>query len=102
MKAVALALLLAGCQSSDVSRELGAECTTDKDCDGVCATGGAWPDGMCTLSCSNDMDCPSETACISEMGGICAYRCTVDALCEFLGPAYACKSEGQVMVCRGS
>ena len=102
---VAIALVVssgAACQDSAVSRTLGAECTTDRDCDDLCASGGDWPDGMCTLRCTSDTDCPTEAACIPEMGGICAFRCTADAPCAFLGPAYACKAEQQVMVCRGS
>jgi len=101
VKAALLALALAACQDAAVSRALGAECTSDHECDDVCATGGAWPEGMCTLSCMSDTDCPSEAACITDQGGICAYRCQTDMNCRFLGPAYACKQTDQVMVCRG-
>ncbi len=98
MKALALVVLLGACQSSDVSRELGAECTTPKDCDAVCATGAAWPDGMCTSSCTTDADCPDETACVADQGGICAYKCSTDENCAFLGTSWSCKMD---MVCRG-
>ena len=101
MKAALFALALVACQDSAVSRALGAECTTDHQCDDVCATGGAWPDGLCTLSCMTDADCPSEAACIGDLGGICAFRCAADPNCAFLGSAYRCKQRDQVMVCRG-
>ena len=103
MKALVLVAVAvaSGCQSSDVSRELGAECTTNKDCDDVCATGTAWPDGMCTQSCMVDADCPDDAACITEMGGICAFRCATDESCTFLGTGYACKTMDMVSVCRG-
>ena len=83
------------------SRELGAECTTNKDCDAVCATGAAWPDGMCTASCMTDDDCPTDAACIDDLGGICAFRCTADENCVFLGTGYGCKTMDMVSVCRG-
>jgi hypothetical protein len=99
VKALALVALLGACQSSDVSRELGAECTSSKDCDAVCATGAAWPDGLCTTSCTADADCPSEAACVPDQGGICAFRCTTDETCAFLGTGYRCTTMD--MVCRG-
>ena len=101
VKVALLALALAACQDSAVSRALGAECTSDHQCDDVCATGAEWPDGMCTLSCMTDADCPAAAACIKDQGGICAFRCTTDPSCAFLGPAYTCKQTDQVMVCRG-
>lgn len=102
MKRAAFALVLAACQDSTVSRELGAECTSNKECDDVCAVGPGFPDGMCTLSCMIDADCPSEAKCTTAIGGICVYRCTADAECRFLGPMYACVgNEGEVNTCRG-
>ncbi len=102
MKALALIALL-GCQSSDVSRALGAECTSNKECDDVCAVGADWPDGMCTQSCMLDADCPVDAACTDDLAGICAYRCTVDENCAFLGIGYHCATlaKSQEAVCIG-
>jgi hypothetical protein len=98
----ALLLLLAACQSSDVSRSLGAECTSNHDCDDVCATGPEWPDGMCTQSCMTDKDCPAEAACTPDLGGVCAFRCTSDAGCTFLGTGYGCATNATMeAVCIG-
>lgn len=95
---VLLPFLVGGCQDSNVSRELGAECTSDKDCDDVCADGGNYPDGMCTLHCETDDDCPSEAACVSDQGGICLYRCANNDQCTFLGTEWDCENS----VCHGT
>lgn len=103
---VALATL-AACQSSDVSRELGARCTSANDCDVRCLAGADWPDGFCTIACETDNDCPAEAACLEEEGGVCAFTCVTDANCAFLGTGYTCKERdarggaGKRMVCHG-
>jgi hypothetical protein len=98
-----LLLALAACQSSDVSRALGAECTSSKDCDTQCATGSDWPDGMCTSSCTTDKDCPDDSVCAPDLGGVCTFICTVDANCAFLGPQWGCRtlSPSGELVCAG-
>ena len=102
-----LALALAACQHSDVSRELGARCVSASDCDQRCLSGGDWPDGFCTIACETDNDCPSDAACLEEEGGVCAFSCVDDRSCAFLGPGYTCKERdarggaGKRMVCRG-
>jgi hypothetical protein len=109
MRVVLLALAaLAACQSSDVSRELGARCDTSSDCDDRClGPSGDWPDGFCTVRCETDNDCPSNAACLEEEGGVCAFACAGDVNCAFLGAGYTCKSRdarggaGVRMVCRG-
>ena len=107
--ALALAVV-AGCQSSYVSRELGARCDRSSECDEQClAPSTDWPGGFCTIACDTDASCPSGAACINEgNGAICAFTCLNDSHCTFLGPGYACKQRddhaagaGQVMVCRG-
>lgn len=98
---------MAACQSSDVSRDVGARCDADADCNVRCLTpGNDWPGGFCTVLCDTDNDCPENTRCIDEDGGVCAYSCDTDPDCQFLG-AYTCEprdSQGggaKVMVCRG-
>lgn len=109
MRVVLLALAaLAACQSSDVSRELGARCDTSNDCDDRClGPSGDWPDGFCTVRCETDNDCPNGGSCLEEEGGVCAFSCVTDVNCAFLGPGYTCKERdarggaGKRMVCRG-
>lgn len=104
---LALVSALAACQSSDVSRSLGAECTLDSDCAEKCLSGGNWPDGFCTTVCDNDTSCSTDARCIEESGGVCAFACTADENCQFLGTTFTCQafdSHGggtKVMVCRG-
>lgn len=98
--------LLVGCQSSDVSRTLGARCDSNSDCDQKCLTGGNWPGGLCTVVCDMNNLCPSGAACIAESGGVCAYSCAMDRDCVFLGAGYTCQlvdSLGgtKVSACRG-
>jgi hypothetical protein len=103
-----LVLLLsftAACVGSDVSRTVGARCDDSSECDDRCLLpADGWPGGMCTQICDDDSDCPSETVCVDEEGGVCLYTC---GSCEFLGDGWACeartgKPDGQVMVCVGA
>ena len=105
--ALLLALALAACESSDVSRSIGARCDVNTDCNERClAPSGAWPGGFCTISCDTDADCGDRALCIDEQGGVCAYACQADADCTFLG-MYKCvavdrhNGGNKVMVCRG-
>ena len=104
----ALLLAVAACQSSDVSRAVGARCDTNTECDEKClAPSGEWPGGFCTVLCDTNADCPEGTLCIEQDGGVCAFSCAGDVNCAFLGDGYTCKerdSHGggtKVMVCRG-
>jgi hypothetical protein len=99
---------LAACQSSDVSRDLGARCTSDSDCAEKCVGPDAdWPGGFCTTVCDSDSDCGSNAHCITEDDGICAFSCGSDGDCAFLDGNYTCVPEDpqsgalKVMVCRG-
>ena len=102
-------LALAACQSSDVSRELGARCDKAADCDERCLGPSTdWPDGFCSTSCDSDSDCAFDAACIEESGGgVCAFTCVTDPGCVFLGAGYECHERdvhglpAKVMVCRG-
>jgi len=101
-----VAMLLAACGGSDVSRTVGAECNANGDCDEQCLMGGHYPNGFCSVSCDNDDGCPSETHCIEDMGGVCLFACDFDSDCEFLGQGYTCvmigvhASNTMVKVCR--
>jgi hypothetical protein len=102
-----LIVTLAACQSTNVSRDVGARCDTNSECNEECLTGGNWPGGFCTVLCDTDADCPSETRCIDEAGGgVCAYSCAADPSCTFLG-AYTCEQRdshgggAKVNTCRG-
>jgi hypothetical protein len=107
MRTALVVMLLAACQSSDVSRSVGARCDSNAECDVECLSSGDWPGGFCTVLCDNDTGCPDGARCIEENGGVCAFGCTADAGCTFLGADYTCKaidSHGggtKVMVCRG-
>jgi len=107
VRAALIAIALAACQSSDVSRDVGARCTEDSECNVKCLEPGAdWPGGFCTVLCDSDADCPSGDRCLDEDDGVCAVSCGSDGECTFLG-AYTCESEDskgggtKVMVCRG-
>src|SRR2546423_8375581 len=102
-------IALAACESSDVSRTLGARCDLNADCTQTCLGPDMnWPGGFCTTSCDSDASCPSGAHCVDEGGtnGICAFPCGVDADCAFLGQ-YTCQGRdrhnggNKVMVCRG-
>lgn len=107
--ALAAALALAACQSSDVSRRLGARCDVTSDCDQKCLAPGAdWPGGFCTTACMTSEECGNHATCIAEDGGICAFPCSGnDADCAFLGEGYTCQlvdlqeAPSQAGVCRG-
>jgi hypothetical protein len=112
LRALALAAVavvaLGACQSSDVSRELGARCTQTHDCDERCLVPAAdYPGGFCTSSCTDKRECPDGATCADRDDGVCLYTCTADPDCAFLGAGWACKDadlEGggvKVMVCRG-
>jgi hypothetical protein len=106
MRIAIVLALLAACQSSSVSRSLGAECTVNSDCAQKCLPpDGNWPAGFCTTVCQTDADCASNAHCISEAGGVCAFACGGDPDCAFLGTGYKCQSvdgpSGKVMVCHG-
>jgi hypothetical protein len=105
---IALIALLAACGvSSDVSREIGARCDDQDECDDRCLTGARFPDGMCSRNCDTDGDCPEGTACVGLAGGSCLYNCTGDRACEFLGEGWQCVLEAErggepdsmVMIC---
>ena len=100
-------LFVAGCQSSDVSRELGAECGSNDDCDDRCLLpSDGFAGGFCTVSCNSNADCPAASACTDVQGGVCLFTCA--SSCTFLGDGYACGSfdsrggGAKISVCGGT
>ncbi len=81
------------------------------DCDNRCLPGSEqFPDGLCTVSCLDDSDCPADSACVDTEGGVCLFTCPTvdnDESCAFLGPLWRCSledrqaDEGEVSVCIG-
>ncbi|MDB4959351.1 MAG: hypothetical protein JWO36_6920 [Myxococcales bacterium] len=104
-----LLLALAGCQSSDVSRAIGARCDLNAECDEKCLVDSHWPGGFCTLICDTNQKCGDHGVCIQEQGGgLCAFSCGSDPDCAFLGTGYMCQMvDGhtggvKVMACRAN
>lgn len=95
-----LSLLAVGCGGE---REVGGECDRHADCNQRCLTGSEFPDGMCTVSCDDDYDCPSDASCVSRRDGVCLLMCDRDC-----PGGYECDSEsrrghgGRTDVCIGS
>jgi hypothetical protein len=100
--------LLAACQHSDVSREVGARCDTAAECDERCLASTDYPGGFCTIPCNNRGECPGDTTCADREGGVCLFECSLDPECAFLGAGWRCTSADlrgggiKVMVCRGT
>lgn len=106
---VAVLVAAAGCQDSDVSREVGARCDNALECDQRCLIGsGTYPGGFCSISCDDRDDCPANTTCAERDGGVCLFECEADRNCTFLGAGWRCVEADlrgggiKVMVCRGS
>jgi hypothetical protein len=107
---IAVAIALAACQDSLVTREIGARCDSSDECDDRCLLDSAgFPGGLCTVACEQRTDCTARTTCVELEGGVCLYECNVDADCVFLGPLWSCvetevrsNPDQKVRVCRGS
>jgi hypothetical protein len=108
--ATAVMLLLSGlgCVSSEVSREVGARCEAKAECDERCLSADdGYPGGFCSLSCADDLDCPSGARCVDTEGGVCLFECVDDSTCALLGEGWRCQprpaaaSGDEVLVCRG-
>jgi hypothetical protein len=59
----------------------GTLCDSDLDCNGgleCCTDNNNCGDGMCTLSCDDDNDCPHDMLCEHNL---CFYACESDADC---------------------
>jgi len=103
-----LALAVAACNDVPVSRRIGARCDDSDECDQRCLLPSAsYPGGMCTVLCDDDRDCPADTRCVDDEGGVCLYGCVGDPDCAFLGAGWTCQTlagqpGGQVTACRGA
>ena len=102
------ALFVAACGGHDageIDDVIGAMCSTDRDCDSRCYSGGDFPGGFCSIPCASDNDCPSDTFCMSESDGVCMYACP-EFDCSRLGNGWECRDRdrqngGRVTVCSG-
>ena len=65
-------------------RTVGGPCTGDADCaeDSRCLRSDGFPEGTCALACERHGDCPDQTACVEEEGGVCLLRCRNDEDCR--------------------
>lgn len=104
----AVLIAASGCGiSSDVSRQLGARCDSKDQCDERCLAGAQYPDGLCSVSCDQDSDCPTGASCADLEGGVCLFACRRADECTFLGTGWQCLTQperganpgDQVMVC---
>lgn len=80
MMFVMLALTaLIGCGNGGVGRDgdvVGGPCSSGGCAGGsTCLEASMYPDGMCSIDCTTQADCPSGTACITEGGGQCVLSC---------------------------
>jgi hypothetical protein len=109
MRSLVLTCLLAvaacGHDDGDIDELVGATCSDDRDCDERCFLGGDFPGGFCSIICDTDNDCPDDTFCMEESGGVCMFACPPFD-CDRLGGGWSCrdrsrKSGGSVNVCSG-
>jgi len=103
-------LSVAACGGHDlgsIDDTVGASCTSDRACADRCYqdNGDKFPGGFCSLACLSDNDCPTDTYCIKDAGGVCMFACPAFD-CSRLGAGYACRDKdsmtgGKVNVCIG-
>jgi hypothetical protein len=90
----------------DIDNVIGQSCTSDRDCDARCYMDpGDFPGGICSLPCSSDNDCPSDTYCMKKSEGVCLFACP-EFDCSRLGAGWSCRDKerlngGTVSVCIG-
>lgn len=101
-----LAAAACGHGDGDIDQTVGDSCVDDRDCEDRCFLGGDFPGGFCSLACETDNDCPGDTFCMSESGGVCMYACPPFD-CSRLGNDWECRSKsrkngGDVNVCAGN
>jgi len=104
-----IAIALVACQSSDVSRRVGARCDQSSECDQRCLGPDVeFPGGFCTIACDHSSDCPTNASCVDDQGGACLFHCLADIDCAFLGDGWRCQVQDErnnngvkVTVCLG-
>jgi hypothetical protein len=86
MKRLALLVFLVACGSSADDLGVGAQCTSNDQCDSdthqVCLS---FKGGYCGLmGCTHDTDCPQDSACIMHTDGVnyCFRTCSDKAQCN--------------------
>ena len=94
-----------GHDNGDIDPIVGAACSNDRDCDSRCYLGGDFPGGFCSMSCETDNDCPNDTYCMAEAGGVCMFACPAFD-CSRLGGGWQChdrdrQNGGKTNVCSG-
>lgn len=108
MKFLVLAFALAACaghSGGSVDQVIGAGCARDGDCANRCYTGPDFPGGFCSQSCTTDADCPADSVCVGQTGGVCLFTCPpMD--CGRLGGGWHCSDQdlvggGKANVCNG-
>ena len=108
MSVALLVAALAACNTSDVSRAIGAICDSNDECDQRCLLPSPeFPQGFCTISCDDHNDCSGGALCVDIDGGVCLFACEADVNCEFLGDDWMCRAidarvGAQVNVCHGN
>lgn len=101
-----VSLLGAGCGGGSVGKDgdvVGGRCTGAGECaDGSsCLTASMYPEGMCTVDCATQADCPNGTVCVTESGGTCLLACDDVGDCR---EGYGCiekstPGDGHALVC---
>src|SRR5262245_679824 len=94
MKSLMLCVLVAaacgGHGQGGIDNVIGAACTSDRECVERCYGGGDFPGGFCSHPCRADTDCPGDTYCMANSGGVCMFAC----------PQFDCGRLGVGWVCR--
>jgi len=91
------ALFTAACGhgTGSIDKTEGAACLSDRDCDHLCYQGGHFPGGFCSVPCRTDLDCPDDSLCMSDSGGVCMFVCPPFD-CARLGPGWSCRERDQL------
>ncbi len=103
----AAAAACGGHSSGSIDRTIGAPCTSNTQCDHQCLTpSGDFPGGFCTIPCTDNSECTSDTVCVAKAGGVCLYACPPFD-CARLGANWSCQGAdayagGKVNVCLGN
>lgn len=110
MRTIVLALILVvsacGRDDGDIDSLIGEGCIDNSDCDDRCYTDPAdYPGGFCSIGCSSDNDCTSDSFCMAKDGGVCLFDCPAFD-CTRLGPGWGCRDKdriggGKLNVCIG-
>lgn len=106
---VSLFVVLVACGGhdlGDIDDVVGAACVDDRDCAYRCYKGREFPGGFCSIPCASDRDCPADTYCMENSGGVCMFVCP-EFDCDRLGRGWECRNRsrrggGNIEVCTGN